>query len=156
MQGRSNIFFEKPRLVWAGVCHSLASVLVTRAVQKTLKLQNAHFNSWTGYISCKLQFCFLQDQDSKKFHPPYYSQQKIRKVVVRSDIYLTSGTCRQQVPHCCGHDRLTRLRSYCAIHREEGYSKIRVINYHARTGDLNNNNNNKSNLNWLINELITV
>ena len=76
MQRRSNIFFEKPRLVWAGVCHSLASVLVTRAVRKTLKLQNAHFNSWTGYISCKLQFCFLQDQDSKKFHPPYYSQQK--------------------------------------------------------------------------------
>ena len=102
MQGRSNIFFDKPRLVWAGVCHSLAPVLVTRAVRKTLKLQNAHFNSWTGYISCKLQFCFLQDQDSKKFHPPYYSQQKIRKVVVRSDIYLTSGTCRQQVPHCCG------------------------------------------------------
>lgn len=76
MQGRSNIFFEKPRLVWAGVCHLLAPVLVTHAVRKTLKLQNAHFNSWTVYLSCKLQFCFLQDQDSKKFYPPYYSQQK--------------------------------------------------------------------------------
>ena len=110
-----------------GRCLSLVSV----CLGNTCSAKNAETAKYTFQFLNRLYklqvaiLLFFKTKMVRNFTRLTIRSKKIRKVVVRSDIYLTSGTCRQQVPHCCGHERLTRLRSYCAIHREEGYSKIR-------------------------------